>query len=171
MRLALFVLFLASSVAPHAQARFQAMCASNYPASDIDYDAVCACAVDRVLALGGTPANLDAVVDFMASGADLEDVPDEVVATSNAATAAVYACRSDAGIGGASDAALQARLSPAPDLEGVAQSAGDVPMTPEALAAEVSGQAALPPGIRTGNGTAPVQARQEGKGSAIRILE
>ncbi len=181
MRFVLGLLALLFAATPaSAQSRLYASCMTSAEGDGALSPAVaqslCTCAETRVLSGGETEASVDRYLTYAEglnvgpSGmAEVDDAPEWARATSSVLVGAVTSCVTD----------LQRRAyaeSDDPDVPAVvstgAPEAGGAAVTggPAGTTAAGASRPALPAGLRTGDGTAPVQTRQMGKGAALRIV-
>ena len=154
--LGLFVVLAAVSAPASAQDRFLEGCVASAEGHDLggaDPAVVCQCAAERAIARGIPAATIDAVVDVDETSG--EAVPEVVEAAGALLAESLFACAVDAVP--AVEAAPEADVPP-----GAAVTGAPVPPPPA--------PPAPPVGIRTGDGTGPVRAEQDGKGGVIRIL-
>ncbi|WP_420454606.1 hypothetical protein [Rubrivirga sp.] len=169
MRLVLLVLLLAAGPAS-AQSRLYSSCMTSAEGDGAlppgVAEALCACLETRALAAGETAASIDRYLAFAEgldadpSGVDVaEDPPGWATETSSALREGMAACVLD----------VQQRAyaeSHDPDVPAVVSTGA-----PGAgVAAPAPPRPAPPAGLRTGDGTAPVQTQQTGKGAAVRIV-
>ena len=145
----LLALFAVIAAPASAQARFVQACAASPEIAQIeglDGGALCQCIAARSIGRGIPAGDLDRSIDYSAEG--IQSAPPEIRAVARVAMESTASC--------AHDVYGQQR-------EGVAQQA-----TPTA-GGPARPPAALPVGIRTGDGGSPVRAEQAGRGAAVRI--
>ena len=170
--LVLSLLVLGLAAPAHAQSAFVEACQVSQATPDGD---PCGCGVARALGDGMSGVEIDALVPFTAADRLwAPGVPPTFSRAVGTLSGHVWDCAVAASADGerperqvgVEDPALTMAKGGTP-----ATAPPDAPLTPEAIAAEaVRAAAPLPIGLRTGNGTDPVQARQQGKGAPIRIV-
>ena len=167
MRLALLLALAALALPASAQSRFVEACAASpdlRTVQGLDADALCQCVAERTVALGIPAADLDRSIDFPAS--DPSTLPDDVRAVAEVASETTVACALAQQTDGADPSATAGAQTEA----GTAASTSPAAAPAAAPAVVPVAEAPAPAGLRTGNGTAPVQTQKSGAGSAIRIV-